>query len=365
MKGRLDEKRAGEICLEGVTKFYGSVCAVRDINLTVPGGSFVTLLGPSGSGKTTILMMIAGFVPPTAGEIYTDSRWLTPLPAYQRNLGVVFQSYALFPHMTVSRNVAFPLRMRGVAKPEAGQKVAKALELVRLSGYESRYPQELSGGQQQRVALARALVFDPPVLLMDEPLGALDRQLREHMQVELKHLQQQLGITVLYVTHDQEEALVMSDLVVVMNHGRIEQVGSPEEVYEAPANTFVASFLGESNFLDGEITEVRDTTCVVKTGTGMNFEVGRRREVAVGERVRVSVRPEKIRLGDPGGQQRNSYDAIVEEVIYVGSATKYRVRLHPSVELMARGPLKKAAKGDRLRVGWNPDDALLLSEGLR
>jgi ABC-type Fe3+/spermidine/putrescine transport system ATPase subunit len=243
-----------EVRLHELTKTFGSVVAVQDVSVTIDPGSFFTLLGPSGSGKTTTLMMVAGFAYPTRGEVFVDGAPVAGLPPQKRDLGMVFQSYAVFPHLTVFDNIAFPLQIRHVRRAEIRQRVGEALELVRLRGYDGRLPRQLSGGEQQRVALARALVFRPRVLLMDEPLGALDKKLRAHMQLELKHIQRHLHVTVIYVTHDQEEALTMSDRVAVMQRGRIEQVGPPAELYEAPASRFVADFLGESNFVDGVVT---------------------------------------------------------------------------------------------------------------
>jgi ABC-type Fe3+/spermidine/putrescine transport system ATPase subunit len=232
------------VILENLTKIFGNVVAVEEIFLEVKRGEFITLLGPSGSGKTTILMMIAGFQIPTSGKIFIEEEMVIYQPPYKRNIGMVFQSYALFPHMTVFDNIAFPLRMRKVKEKEISKSVMRVLDLVELSEYGTRYPKQLSGGQQQRVALARAYVYNPPVLLMDEPLGALDKKLREQMQLEIKHFHESLGVTVIYVTHDQGEALTMSDRVAVMNKGRIEQVGSPTDLYERPSNKFVADFVG-------------------------------------------------------------------------------------------------------------------------
>ena len=237
------------LALQAIAKRYGGVTAVDRLSLEVASGEFVSLLGPSGSGKTTTLMMIAGFIIPSSGSILLDGKNITRLPPYRRNIGMVYQNYALFPHMTVGRNVAFPLRMRGVGRDEIARRVGRALELVQLKGLSERRPTELSGGQQQRVALARALVFEPPLLLMDEPLGALDKKLRQELQSEIKRIQRETRGTVIYVTHDQEEALSLSDRVVVLNHGRIEQVGPPGELYERPRTRFVAEFLGAANFL--------------------------------------------------------------------------------------------------------------------
>src|SRR5262249_30604158 len=249
----MPESHGAEVKLVGLSRDYGEVVAVRDLNLTIAPGEFLTLLGPSGSGKTTTLMMVAGFVHPTAGDIFLDGRSVVAVAPHRRNLGIVFQSYALFPHMSVFDNVAFPLRMRHVAPQELRRRVEEALALVHLGPMGARRIQQLSGGQQQRVALARALVFRPPVLLMDEPLGALDRKLREQMQLEIKRIQHTLGLTVLYVTHDQEEALILSDRIAIMHDGVLHQVGTPAEVYERPTTAVVADFVGESNMLRGVV----------------------------------------------------------------------------------------------------------------
>ncbi len=252
-----------------VTKTYdGQVLAVADLDLSIAKGEFVTFLGPSGSGKTTSLMMLAGFEDPTAGDILLAGRSVRRIPPHRRNIGMVFQSYALFPHMSVAENVAFPLSVRGVARTAMAERVAKALSQVRLSGFEDRRPAALSGGQQQRVALARALVFDPDLVLMDEPLGALDKQLREQLQLEIKHLHAVLGVTVVYVTHDQSEALTLSNRIVVFNGGRAQQVGTPSEIYEAPESSFVAQFIGENNRIDGRIAAIDGAYCLVDTPAG-------------------------------------------------------------------------------------------------
>ncbi len=369
--------RGAEVRLEQLWKAYGEVIAVRDVSLTISPGEFITLLGPSGSGKTTTLMMIAGFVPPSHGEIYIDGRPVAKLPPQKRDLGMVFQNYALFPHMTVEQNIAFPLEMRRVPRAEARARVARALEMVQLPGYERRYPRQLSGGQQQRVALARAVVFEPRVLLMDEPLGALDKKLRQHMQLELKHIQQRLNVTVVYVTHDQEEALTMSDRVAVMRDGRIEQVGTPGELYEEPVSAFVADFIGESNFLAGRAADGA-------TGGGAEVEVetaeGRRFRarmpapavdaailVRPGDAVIASVRPERIALAPASAAAaangRNAWTGRVVETIYVGDATKYRVAVGETVLTVkaqqgAAGP--RPAVGDEVAVIWDAAHTRLL-----
>jgi putative spermidine/putrescine transport system ATP-binding protein len=339
------------------------VVAVDRVSATVDPGSFFTLLGPSGSGKTTTLMIVAGFVAPTRGDVFVDGRSVAGLPPQRRDLGMVFQSYAVFPHMTVSQNVAFPLEVRRVARGEIRRRVGEALELVRLAGYERRLPRQLSGGEQQRVALARALVFRPRVLLMDEPLGALDKKLRTHMQLELKHIQRQLHVTVLYVTHDQEEALTMSDRVAVMRRGRIEQVGTPAELYETPASRFVADFLCESNFLEGVVVEaeaggryrVRAAAALELTGVGTA-------PLRPGQPVTAAVRPERLVCGD-GGRGANGCRGVVTEVIYVGDATRYRVALGGKAAVTVKVPNRLGgpayAPGQALTLAWQPAETRL------
>jgi spermidine/putrescine ABC transporter ATP-binding subunit len=353
-----------EVRLEGLSKDYGPVVAVRDVSVTIGPGSFFTLLGPSGSGKTTTLMMIAGFVHPTRGEIFVDGRPVAGLPPQRRDLGMVFQSYAVFPHLTVFENIAFPLRVRKVSGGELRRRVDEALELVRLQGYQRRLPRQLSGGEQQRVALARALVFHPRVLLMDEPLGALDKKLRAHMQLELKHLQRQLHVTVVYVTHDQEEALTMSDRVAVMRQGGIEQVGAPAELYEAPANRFVADFLGESNFLDGTVIgpaamghyRLRTTGGLELHGVGATA-------LAAGQAVTAAIRPEKLAPTEAPPADGNVAKGVVEELIYAGDATRYRVLLGADGAVTVRIPNRLAARayavGEPVTLAWDPAETRL------
>src|SRR5580698_10457944 len=258
--------KGAAVVLSGLEKRFDNVGAVRGISLDIRSGEFLTLLGPSGSGKTTMLMMIAGFEVPTAGDIAIDGRSVVTLPPHKRNIGMVFQSYALFPHLTVADNIAFPLKQRGVDRATRARLVEESLELVQLPGYQARYPRQLSGGQQQRVALARAIVFRPRLLLMDEPLGALDKQLRESLQLEMRRLHADLGITFIYVTHDQQEALTMSDRIAVMNHGLIAQIGTPEDLYDRPCDQFVASFIGESNFFPCVVLGIEDGMVVADCG---------------------------------------------------------------------------------------------------
>jgi spermidine/putrescine transport system ATP-binding protein len=313
------------------------VVAVDDVTLQIRDGEFFSLLGPSGCGKTTSLRMIAGFEHPTAGEVFIHGRAMGLTPAHQRNTNMVFQNYALFPHMTVARNVAFGLEMKKVSKGEIGERVQAALAMVRLDRFGPRRPDQLSGGQQQRIALARALVNRPEVLLLDEPLGALDLKLRKEMQIELKTLQREVGITFVYVTHDQEEALTMSDRIAVMHEGHVLQVGSPAEIYEQPTNRFVADFIGESNFLEGTVLEPQEQQVTVLVDGELPVIVQTDEALRPGLDVTVAVRPEKIRLlTDPAREEPNSFPVQVEQVVYVGTDTRFRVRLSENVSVAVR-----------------------------
>ncbi|MFL6660647.1 MAG: ABC transporter ATP-binding protein [Rhizobacter sp.] len=304
----------------GVQKTYdGVVLVVRGLDLDIQRGEFLTLLGPSGSGKTTTLMMLAGFETPTAGDILLDGRPITRTPPHKRHFGMVFQNYALFPHMSVGANVAYPLTVRGVAKAEQADRVARALGMVRLAGMADRLPSQLSGGQQQRVALARALVFEPQLVLMDEPLGALDKQLREHMQIELKELHRQLGVTFVYVTHDQGEALTMSDRVAVFNDGEIQQIDIVDRMYEAPANRFVAGFIGDSTVLKGTVRAADEERCGIVLTDGRVMAGVNVNGAPVGAAVDACIRPERIVLHTQAQAQRgNVLQAAVNGVIYYG-----------------------------------------------
>jgi spermidine/putrescine ABC transporter ATP-binding subunit len=359
--------RAGaEVRLQGLTKLFGPVVAVRDVSMTVPAGSFFTLLGPSGSGKTTTLMMIAGFVHPTHGVIAIDGSDVAALPPQKRDLGMVFQSYAVFPHLTVAKNVAFPLEIRHVPAAERRHRVGEALELVRLRGYEQRLPRQLSGGEQQRVALARALVFRPRVLLMDEPLGALDKKLRAHMQLELKAIQRQLHVTVIYVTHDQDEALTMSDRVAVMRDGRTEQIGAPAELYESPVSRFVADFVGDSNFVDAVVVSASaDGRAVVRAEGGLELRGTARAPLQPGQRVVAAVRPEKIVAHEPLGADLNRCKGVVQQVVYAGDATRYSVAVGAAgtliVKLQNRLASRPLAPGDLVALAWDPGDTRVFS----
>ncbi|HEV8533313.1 MAG TPA: ABC transporter ATP-binding protein [Methylomirabilota bacterium] len=362
-----------EVRLHELTKTFGPVVAVRDVSVTVAPGSFFTLLGPSGSGKTTTLMMVAGFVYPTRGEVFVDGVPMASRPPQKRDLGMVFQSYAVFPHLTVDENIAFPLEIRKASRAEIRRAVGEALELVRLQGYERRLPRQLSGGEQQRVALARALVFRPRVLLMDEPLGALDKKLRAHMQLELKHIQQHLHVTVLYVTHDQEEALTMSDRVAVMRGGRIEQVGSPAELYDTPGSSFVADFIGESNFLEGiALSAEGDGRWRCRAAGGLEFLGVGAVPLQAGQAITAAIRPEKLVPAEDGGERVpgkhvNTCKGVVEEAIYVGDATRYRVDLGPDGALTIKVTNRLAARplsaGAMAALTWSPDETRLFPRG--
>ncbi len=325
----------GTITLRSLTKRFGDHIAVDEISLEIQGGEFFSLLGPSGCGKTTTLRMVAGFEEPTSGEIVLDGTDVGYLPPHKRKVNTVFQSYALFPFLDVTENVAFGLRYQDCAKAEAKRRVAEAIELVQLTSYERRKPGQLSGGQQQRVALARALVLSPAVLLLDEPLGALDAKLRRALQVELKSLQERVGITFLYVTHDQEEALTMSDRLAVMSNGRISQMGTPRQVYEEPANAYVADFLGISNLMDATVKRPGTTSSPCSVSIG-EFEV----EAACGTveasgAVKLAIRPERVRLDSFEATGRNCVPAMIERTVFLGSATQVVVRLAAGVTLQA------------------------------
>jgi len=306
------------IRFDGISKWYGSLCVVDNLDLDIAKGQFVSLLGPSGSGKTTLLMMLAGFEAPTKGKVLVDGEPVNHLPTYRRDMGVVFQSYALFPHMSVGENIAFPLQMRGIGKAEIGERVARALDMVQLSAMRDRRPSQLSGGQQQRVALARALVFEPRVVLMDEPLGALDKQLREQMQLDIRALHNRLGLTIVFVTHDQSEALTMSDRIAVLNKGKIEQIGTPREIYDEPRTRFVAEFIGETNLAEGTVESVTGAQARIALKRGGHVIAGLSEAVAPGQDVLLSIRPERIELKDGAAAIENSIAARVADCVYQG-----------------------------------------------
>jgi spermidine/putrescine transport system ATP-binding protein len=349
--------------LAGVTKCFGAVTAVQDVSLEIEDGEFFSLLGPSGCGKTTTLRLIAGLETATAGDIFIHGRLMGQTPAFKRPVNTVFQNYALFPHMSVAKNVAFGLEMRGVPKAEIKTRVAAALEMVRLPHMAQRRPRQLSGGQQQRVALARALVNRPQVLLLDEPLGALDLKLRKAMQLELKRLQEQVGITFIYVTHDQEEALTMSDRIAVMNRGVVLQVGTPREIYEHPRTRFVVDFIGETNFLEGTVSAIRGEGIVVTVDDQVTVKAYSDLSLRKGQAVSVAIRPEKFSLADDG-----MLTGHVEEVIYVGTDTRYIVRLTDKTTVTVReqsldpARMRSYCQGDKVGLRWNPAQALVLTE---
>ncbi|HEX4011274.1 MAG TPA: ABC transporter ATP-binding protein [Solirubrobacteraceae bacterium] len=323
----------GHVKLESLTKRFDQAAAVQDISLEIQAGEFFSLLGPSGCGKTTTLRMVAGFEPPTNGKILLDGVDVAGLPPHRRNVNTVFQSYALFPFLNVAENVAFGMKYKSVPKAQLSTRVAEALEMVQLSGYEKRRPNQLSGGQQQRVALARALVLRPAVLLLDEPLGALDAKIRKQLRLELKALQEEVGITFVFVTHDQEEALSMSDRVAVMNGGRVEHIGTPEAVYESPATVFVADFLGVSNLMDAQTVDRGPEHCTVSVG---DFRL----RAACGDldargAVKVVARPERVELLEHGSERDNCLPGMVERTVYVGATLQVMVRLATGAQLQA------------------------------
>jgi spermidine/putrescine transport system ATP-binding protein len=352
-----------DVRLERVSKLFGDVAAVDDLSLDIAEGEFFSMLGPSGCGKTTTLRMIGGFEDPTLGTVYLGGRDVTDLPPYKRDINTVFQSYALFPHLNVFENVAFGLRRKKVAKDEVATRVADAMRLVDLQGFEQRKPPQMSGGQQQRVALARALVNHPKVLLLDEPLGALDLKLRKQMQLELKRIQQEVGITFIYVTHDQEEAMTMSNRLAVMRHGKIEQLGEPEFVYENPATEFVAGFLGASNLLEGEVKEASNglSTILLNAGGTMHVPTARVPSGA-GDRVKVGVRPEKISIARGGGDvpaELNGIPATVTMSTYIGVSHQYKVQAAGGATLTVYvqnlGAEEAPQQGEPVVLTWKPE----------
>jgi spermidine/putrescine ABC transporter ATP-binding subunit len=344
--------------LKHLSKNFGEVKAVNDVSLDIGDGEFLTLLGPSGSGKTTILNMIAGFEFPTAGEILLQGKSINVLLPEKRNIGMVFQNYALFPHMNILNNIGFPLKMRKVGKEEIRKRVKTALELVQLDGYGDRKPDQLSGGQQQRIALARAIVFDPSLLLLDEPLGALDKKLREDMQIELKHIHTRLNRTMIYVTHDQEEALVMSNRIAVLNEGKIEQVGTPDELYERPVNEFVAGFIGESNIIKGIVKGKKNDRITLELTDGSKHQLKWNGEIKPGDNVTLGIRPEKIFLVDDK-YDGFCLDGVIEESIYVGETKRYTIKIGREQTLKVREMSVRVGethkKGEKVKLSWHDE----------
>ncbi|QIB35978.1 ABC transporter ATP-binding protein [Ancylobacter pratisalsi] len=358
----------GEVRLTGICRSYGDIQAVRDVNLTAAGGEILALLGPSGCGKTTTLRMIAGLVTPTAGDITIDGASVTSLPVHRRNLGMLFQNYALFPHLTVLENVAFGLSMRGVPKAEIGQRAREALALVRLAGFEDRMPAALSGGQQQRVAMARAIVYRPRVLLLDEPFGALDRKLREEMQIELRQLCNELGLTTILVTHDQEEALILADQIAVMRGGRIEQVDSARIIYDRPVSHFVADFIGTSNFLPAEIIDKAGGRTLLKTAHGHLIESAIANNCVARDRVAVAIRPECVRLAPgPASAAANVVSGTILRSLFKGQALAVWLRINDELEFQASIPIEEAATmapcvGEVWSASWSAARTLVVRE---
>ena len=354
------------VAFERVQKSYdGETLVVKDLNLSMPKGEFLTMLGPSGSGKTTCLMMLAGFETATHGKILLDGVSINHIPPHKRGIGMVFQNYALFPHMTIAENLSFPLEVRKIGKSEREEKIKRALDMVEMGAFGGRRPAQLSGGQQQRVALARALVFEPELVLMDEPLGALDKQLREKMQFEITHLAHSLGITTVYVTHDQTEALTMSDRVAVFDDGRIQQIAPPDELYESPQNAFVAQFIGENNTLEGTVKEINGDIALVQLDDGELIDAKPVNVSQVGERTTVSIRPERVEFNKDRLQEgTHTVKAEVLEFIYMGDIFRTRLRVAGNDDFIIKSrnaPDQVRLKpGEQIEIGWLPGDCRAL-----
>ncbi len=355
----------GFVRFENVQKSYdGEILVVKDLNLDIPKGEFLTMLGPSGSGKTTSLMMLAGFEPATHGEIYLDGVSINNVPPNKRGIGMVFQNYALFPHMTVAENLAFPLKVRNMGREEIETKVQRALEMVELPQMGGRRPAQLSGGQQQRVAVARALVFDPQLILMDEPLGALDKQLREQMQYEIKHIHENLGVTVVYVTHDQAEALTMSDRIAVFEDGVIQQLSTPDDLYERPQNSFVAQFIGENNKLNGSVSNISRDVCTVELDGGGSVTAAAVNIGGAGSATTLSLRPERVEIEPKEGSVPNILTGEIKELIYLGDHIRTRMMVAGNDEFIVKVPNSAGhvplAEGKKVKVGWKAEDCRAL-----
>ena len=357
------------LALRALTKRFGDVAAVDGVDLEVMPGEFITLLGPSGSGKTTTLRIIAGFTAQTSGTIDIDGLDMSNVPPYRRDVGMVFQNYALFPHMTAAENIAFPLEMRNAGKAEIKRRVAEALQLVQLPYHGDRYPRQLSGGQQQRIALARAIVFRPRLLLMDEPLGALDKKLRESLELEILHISRQVGATVVYVTHDQEEALVMSDRIAIFRDGRIEQAGTGEDLYDRPASLFVADFIGESNILRGRFTRDGTGGWLVREGWRGRISPAAMAGAGVedGAAAALVVRPERLEVrsaDEPDREGENSMAATIRDILFLGSLRKYELVLPTGEPLVVRSPIEPTSHrpGEAVRVAWAVERGVLVAD---
>ncbi|MFP6741389.1 MAG: ABC transporter ATP-binding protein [Alphaproteobacteria bacterium] len=365
------ENTDSKLTIRDLRKTYGSVIALAGANVDLREGEFLTLLGPSGSGKTTMLMIIAGLTMPDSGDVWIDGKLATYSPPFKRDLGMVFQNYALFPHLSVFENIAFPLRMRKAADDVIAKEVARVLDIIRLPDVGDRLPRQLSGGQQQRIALARCMVYRPSIILMDEPLGALDKKLRDQLQLEIKHLCTELGITVLYVTHDQEEALVMSDRICLMNEGEINQLGTPDDLYFHPRTVFAADFLGESNLLDVRVVAVDSDVVHLKGPGDVALRAVPRGEVPVsnGDDVMIMVRPETIRLLDDGEDAANVVTATLQDTILVGQVTKFYAETADgkpiSATRLTHVGAPSAEPGSQVRFGWVEESTVLLPKGER
>ncbi|RDJ25559.1 ABC transporter ATP-binding protein [Bosea caraganae] len=354
---------AGAISVENLTKTYGNAVAIRDVSLAIGSGQFVTLLGPSGSGKTTVLMSIAGFVSPTAGEIRLNGEPINHLPPDRREFGMVFQGYALFPHLTVAQNVAFPLRVRHRPRTEIEDSVRRALEMVQLERFADRLPRQLSGGQQQRAALARALVFEPSVVLLDEPLSALDKNLRHDLQAELKDLHSRVGLTFIYVTHDQQEALAMSDEIAILSEGRLVQMGTPETLYERPATRFVAGFLGQSNFISGTVEQARRDAFAYRAGATLLSQSGGPQQ-RDGDSVTVTIRPEKIRILTEAETADNRLESRIASFSYHGGHYHLQVDVEHVGRIVLDAPTwrrEAPSIGQSITIGWDEDASVVVA----
>jgi putative spermidine/putrescine transport system ATP-binding protein len=356
-----DPENTAFVRFDSVQKSYdGEELVVRDLNLDIARGEFLTMLGPSGSGKTTCLMMLAGFETATHGSILLDGTPIDNLPPHKRGIGMVFQNYALFPHMTVAENLAFPLEVRKLRRDLIEERVARVLDMVEMGGFDARRPAQLSGGQQQRIAVARALVFEPRLVLMDEPLGALDKQLREQMQYEIKRIHDNLGVTVVYVTHDQSEALTMSDRIAVFNEGIIQQLATPQDLYERPESAFVAQFIGENNRLYGTVLELEGDDCTIRLDSGAIVHALRVNVKDVGATSTLSLRPERVNIDPEPGSVPNVFDAVVEELIYLGDHIRTRVSVCGSRDFIVKVPNAQGhavlQRGRQVRIGWLRED---------
>ena len=356
----MPSEKQGFVRFDKIDKSYdGEVLVVKNLNLNIAKGEFVTMLGPSGSGKTTTLMMLAGFETPTNGEIYLEDQPISKIPPYERQIGMVFQNYALFPHMTVQENLSFPLEVRKISKSNIKDRVKKVLDMVELGQFATRFPAQLSGGQQQRVALARALVFEPRLVLMDEPLGALDKNLREQMQYEIKHIHERINITVVYVTHDQSEALTMSNRIAVFNDGVVQQLSTPDVLYEKPENSFVAQFIGENNRFDGTVKKINGQYCNVELDGGGTTNALKVNVDNVGQRTQLSVRPESVSVHSSNGSNENKFKGIVKELIYLGDHIRVRLDVCNNKEFIVKIPNEgniSFEEGNSVDLSWQAND---------